>query len=100
MASAGKALPNRSTRYDRALRLVVALPLGYILSGLGGICLAFCLPFTKADSAVAGIFLGLLLWPVVFVASFGFANIRRLALSVIVLALCLTALAVSGGWRP
>lgn len=83
-----------------ALRFVVALPLGYVLSAVAGICIAFGLPLSKADSAMAGILLGLFLWPIVFMASFGFTNIRRLALITIMLILCLTALAASGGWRP
>lgn len=83
-----------------ALRLFVALPLGYALSAVGGICAAFWLPLSKADAAMAGILLGLILWPVIFMASFAFMNTRRLAGVTIALVFCLTALAVAKGWRP
>ncbi|GBR48270.1 hypothetical protein [Gluconobacter roseus] len=100
MASAGKPKPERPTSYDIALRLVVALPVGYALSALAGICIAFWLPLSRADAAMAGIFLGLILWPVIFMASFDFSNIRRLSAGLVVLAVLLAALAFGGGWRP
>ncbi|MCP1249369.1 hypothetical protein [Gluconobacter oxydans] len=100
MASAGKPQPTRPRRYDIALRLVVALPLGYALSALGGVCLAFWLPLSRTDNAMAGTLLGLILWPVIFMASFAVARIGRL-LALLLPATCLlSALALLGGWRP
>ncbi|MFT8808851.1 hypothetical protein [Gluconobacter sp.] len=89
-----------NTRYDRALRFAVAIPVGYVLSALAGICLAFWLPLPRAENAMAGILLGLILWPIIFIASFGFTHIRRLAVGLMGLALLMTALAIGGGWRP
>ncbi|MBS1092275.1 hypothetical protein JK208_11690 [Gluconobacter sp. Dm-74] len=100
MALAGKPLSGHTWRYDTILRFVVALPGGYILSALGGVCIAFWLPLSRADNAMAGILLGLLLWPVVFIASFGVANIRRLAAIAGVLTFVLAAFVFSHGWYP
>ncbi|GBQ86729.1 hypothetical protein [Gluconobacter albidus] len=99
MASAGKPLSRHTRRYDTILRLVVALPAGYVVSALAGVCLSFWLPLSRADSAMAGILLGLLLWPVVFMMSFGITNIRRLAAMTGVLALVLGACVFGGGWH-
>ncbi|MBF0886420.1 hypothetical protein HKD30_11690 [Gluconobacter sphaericus] len=100
LASTGKPQPGSPRRYDIALRLVVALPFGYALSALGGICLAFWLPLSRADNAMAGIFVGLILWPVIFMASVAIARIERL-LTLLIPATCLlSALALLGGWRP
>ncbi|MFT8479776.1 hypothetical protein [Gluconobacter oxydans] len=100
MASAGKPQPTRPRCYDIALRLVVALPFGYALSALGGVCLAFWLPLSRADNAMAGILLGLILWPVIFMASFAVARIGRLR-ALLIPATCLRrARALLGGWRP
>ena len=100
MVLAGKPLSGHTQRYDTILRFVVALPGGYIISALGGVCLAFGLPLSRADNAMAGILLGLLLWPVVFIASFGVANIRRLAVIAGVLTFVLAAFVFSRGWYP
>ena len=99
MASAGKPLSRHTRRYDTILRLVVALPAGYVVSALAGVCLSFWLPLSRADSAMAGILLGLLLWPLVFMMSFGITNIRRLAAMTGVLTLVLSACVFGGGWH-
>ncbi|MBF0865158.1 MAG: hypothetical protein ABF932_07740 [Gluconobacter potus] len=99
MASAGKPQPG-TRRYDIALRLVVALPLGYALSALGGVCLAFWLPLSRADNAMAGILLGLVLWPVVFIAAFAVTRIGRLLAFLILVASLLSGLGLLGGWQP
>lgn len=49
---------------------------------------------------MAGILLGLLLWPVVFIAAFGVANIRRLAAMTGVLTFVLAVFVFSSGWHP
>ncbi|MEN3166237.1 hypothetical protein [Gluconobacter sp. OJB] len=100
MASAGKPLIGHSRRYDTILRFVVALPGGYIISALGGVCIAFWLPLSRADNAMAGILFGLLLWPVVFIAAFGVPNIRRLAAMTGVLTFVLAVFVFSSSWHP
>ena len=99
MASAGKP-QSRTRRYDIALRLVVALPLGYALSALGGVCLACWLPLSRADNAMAGILLGLVLWPIVFIAAFAVTRIGRLLAFLILVASLLNGLGLLGGWQP
>lgn len=78
----------------------MALPLGYALSALGGVCLAFWLPLSRADNAMAGILLGLVLWPVVFIAAFAVTRIGRLLAFLILVASLLSGLGLLGGWQP
>lgn len=49
---------------------------------------------------MAGILLGLILWPVIFMASFAVARIGRLLALAIPATCLLSALALLGGWRP
>ena len=97
LATPGKSGP---ARQHLTLRLLAALPGGYALSALGGICLSLWLPLSRADCAMAGILVGLLVWPVTFMACFGVANGRK-AFGVTLLATLLTGgLALLEGWRP
>lgn len=49
---------------------------------------------------MAGILLGLVLWPVVFIAAFAVTRIGRLLAFLILVASLLSGLGLLGGWQP
>ncbi|GBR39806.1 hypothetical protein AA101099_1826 [Neoasaia chiangmaiensis NBRC 101099] len=100
LAIAGKILTVGRDHRDLILRLLVALPGGYSLAGLGGVCLSLWLPLSRADDAMAGILFGLVIWPVVFIVSFGLSSVRRLLAGLAGGLLVLALLTIESGWRP
>ncbi|GBR71879.1 DUF3810 domain-containing protein [Gluconobacter kanchanaburiensis] len=78
------------------MRLIAAIPVGYTVSALAGTCLCLWLPFSRADKAIAGVLAGLIVWPVIFIASFGIRDARRLVTLLLPLGLLMAALIIAG----
>lgn len=81
------------------MRLIAAIPVGYTVSALAGTCLCLWLPLSRPDSAIAGVLTGLIVWPVIFIASFGIRDARRLVPLLLPVSLLMAALVIAGLWR-
>lgn len=85
-------------RADLVCRLLAAIPGGYILASLGSTCVAQFLPGQRIERVMVGMFIGLFVWPALFMGSFAATNGRKALIRTSLASMILSCVVIARFW--